>query len=437
MNASEVITELALATKEQMAAVIAPLLERIAVLESKASVPIDLDLVASKAMRLVPTPADGRDAPPVDVDAIAIQAAALIPVPRDGRDGERGQDGQEGKAGPAGKDAPQVDLSEVAIKAAKLVPVPKDGRDAPTVDIDAIAIKAAQLVPAPKDGRDGKDADSALIESLRAEVLSLKSTLVSLPRIVDVEAKVATAVDLAVKSLPAPKDGERGQDGKDGRDVDAALLQTIVAASVERVLAEWPKPQDGKSLTPQDVAPLIKAEVAAATADIRSGSDGVGITTALIDQDGCLQLTKSDGSTQPCGRVVGAPGRDADMALLQKQIADEIALIPKPKDGKDGERGADGLGFDDLDGVLDAEKGFLLRFSRGEHVKEFGIPTLIDRGVYRPGTLYLKGSTVTAQGSLWIAQADTREKPGDGATSWRLAVKKGRDGRDLTERRDG
>lgn len=358
MTADELISELAIATKEQMAAVIAPLLERIAVLESKVAVPLDLDLVATKALRLLPTPKDGQDAPPVD-------------------------------------------LGELAIKAAQLVPVPKDGKDAPAIDLEALAVKAAALIPVP------------------------------LAPVVDLDAVVSQAVALAVKSLPVPKDGAPGHDGKDGRDVDAALLQTIVAASVERVLAEWPKPKDGTSLTPEDVAPLIKSEVAAATAGIRSGADGVGITGTLIDQDGCLQLTKSDGSTQLCGRVVGAPGRDADMVLLQKQLSEEIARFPRPKDGKDGDPGADGLGFDDLDGVLDSDKGFLLRFSRGEQVKEFRLPTLLDRGVYKPGTLYVKGSTVTAQGSLWIAQADTREKPGDGATSWRLAVKKGRDGQDL------
>ena len=32
-------------------------------------------------------------------------------------------------------------------------------------------------------------------------------------------------------------------------------------------------------------------------------------------------------------------------------------------------------------------------------------------------------------GSVWIAQADTKAKP-DGSADWRLAVKKGRDGRD-------
>ena len=37
---------------------------------------------------------------------------------------------------------------------------------------------------------------------------------------------------------------------------------------------------------------------------------------------------------------------------------------------------------------------------------------------------------MTWGGSLWTAQDDTAEKP-DGSKTWRLAVKKGRDGKDF------
>lgn len=379
MTSAEFIDELARATKEQIASVVSPLLARLAVLEAKAAEPMDLDAIAAKASVLVPRPEhgrDGRDAEPVDLEVVAAKAAALVPRPEPGRDG---------------RDADPVDLDAVAAKAAAMIPAPvngKDGADA-VVDVAAIAAEAARLVPRPD---------------------------------------VASLVENAVKAIPMPKDGENG---RDGRDVDAALLETIVSATVERVLATWEKPKDGASLTPADLAPLIKAEVAAATASLRSGADGVGITGALIDQDGCLQLTKSDGTTQVCGRVVGAPGRDADMESLRKHITDEIALIPTPRDGKDGAPGADGLGFDDMDAVIDDEKGLVFRWSRGDRVKEQAVPVVLDHGVYKPGVLYRKGAAVTAQGSLWIAQADTRERPGDGSTSWRLAVKKGRDGKDL------
>jgi hypothetical protein len=428
VTASDVIAELALATKEQMAAVVAPLLERIAVLEATLAAQPALDVVAAKAALLIPRPIDGKDAPPIDVDAIAAKAAALVPRPSDG------------------KDAPPVDLEALAVKAAALIPVPRDGRDgergrdgengidgkdgapgkdAAPIDLEALAVKAAALVPHGRDGRDGKDAPPVDVQDI-----AIKAALLVSP-VEDIEARVAEALEVAVKALPQPKDGTHGRDGRDGKDVDAALLETIVAASVERVLSGWERPKDGKSLTPEDVAPLIKAEVAAVTADLRSGADGVGITGALIDQDGCLQLTKSDGTTQHCGRVVGAPGRDADMALLQKQITDEIALIPKPKDGQDGAPGKDGLGIEDSELIVDEQKGYVFRWSNADRVKEQPVALPFDRGTYRAGMFCRKGSLVTAQGSLWIALRDTSDRPGEGSKSWRLAVKRGRDGRDV------
>lgn len=103
-------------------------------------------------------------------------------------------------------------------------------------------------------------------------------------------------------------------------------------------------------------------------------------------------------------------------------------------DGKDGAAGRDGLGFDDLSVVQESDesRAVILRFSRGDQVREFvlAIPGFVYRGVYAAGTSYDKGDAVTFGGSLWIARSVTAEKPGDGATAWRLAVKAGRDGRE-------
>jgi hypothetical protein len=60
---------------------------------------------------------------------------------------------------------------------------------------------------------------------------------------------------------------------------------------------------------------------------------------------------------------------------------------------------------------------------------QFSIPALIDAGVYSASKEYSAGDGVTYGGSWWIAQEQTDEKPGTGK-GWRLAVKKGRDGRD-------
>jgi hypothetical protein len=72
-----------------------------------------------------------------------------------------------------------------------------------------------------------------------------------------------------------------------------------------------------------------------------------------------------------------------------------------------------------------------LTFTKGERVKKFAftLPVVIDRSIFSEGKEYKAGDGATWAGSFWIAQKDTASKPGEGG-DWRLAVKKGRDGRD-------
>ncbi len=129
----------------------------------------------------------------------------------------------------------------------------------------------------------------------------------------------------------------------------------------------------------------------------------ISVKSALIDRENKLVLTFSNGETKELGNVVG----------------------------DDGKPGADGLGFDDLSVEYDGEKTVTLKFVRGEQSKEFPLvlPVVIDRGVFSEGKTYEPGDGVTWGGSFWIAQETTTEKP-DSAKGWRLAVKKGRDGKD-------
>jgi hypothetical protein len=97
-----------------------------------------------------------------------------------------------------------------------------------------------------------------------------------------------------------------------------------------------------------------------------------------------------------------------------------------------GPKGKDGLGFDDMDFAQTGDRSFVLRFSRGGEVKEYPltVPSMIDRGVFKAGAQYDCGDAVSWAGSLWIAQRATSEKPDGPSSGWRLAVKKGRDGKD-------
>ena len=146
------------------------------------------------------------------------------------------------------------------------------------------------------------------------------------------------------------------------------------------------------------------------------GADGVGLAGALIDRSGNLVVTLTDGTPRDLGPVVGKDGRDGIDG----------------KDGARGEQGPAGFSLDDFDIEKIDERTIELRFSRDGNVEgyQLNFPCFIDRGVYKDGATYDAGDGVTWGGSYWLAQDKTAERPGDGAAAWRLAVKKGRDGKD-------
>lgn len=150
------------------------------------------------------------------------------------------------------------------------------------------------------------------------------------------------------------------------------------------------------------------------------GRDGVGNAGALIDRSGVLVLTLTDGTTRDLGVVVGKDGVDGK----------DGEQGPPGVDGKDGD---DGLGWDEMDEHLDDDGRTVVRtYRRGDQVKEFRhkFAVVLDRGVFKVGETYDKGDSVTWGGSTWIAQVETAAKPDSADSGWRLAVKKGRDGKD-------
>jgi len=207
------------------------------------------------------------------------------------------------------------------------------------------------------------------------------------------------------------------------------VLEAIARPVLDEAIAAIPEPQDGKSVTPEDLGPMVAELVSTAIAEaVRSipvpvdGRDGVGVAGALIDRDGKLVLTLSNGEIKELGQVVG---RDADEAAIERRIKELVDAIPRPKDGLDG------LGFDDLEVIHDGARSFTFRFASGEKVKEFAftLPVMLDRGVYHDGRKYQPGDGVTWGGSFWICQKETGAKP-DQSDDWRLAVKKGQNGKD-------
>ena len=195
------------------------------------------------------------------------------------------------------------------------------------------------------------------------------------------------AVLTAMAALPPMRDGKDGAPGIDGKDGVPG--------------------KDGKDGLNGEQGP--------------AGKDGVDVTDLLINRDGELIATLSNGTTKKVGHVVGEDGTPG-------------------LDGKDGERGKDGLdgvGFDDLRVEYDGERKLEFIFIKGENEKRFTfkLPVPLDRGVWKPGD-FEKGDGVSHGGSWWIAQIDTSGKP-ELTKEWRLAVKRGDRGKDGVDGKRG
>lgn len=88
-----------------------------------------------------------------------------------------------------------------------------------------------------------------------------------------------------------------------------------------------------------------------------------------------------------------------------------------------------------VDIAIDFDGERRLTITAGGQAHSITLPHVIDRGVWREETRYERGDAVTLDGALWIARRDDpAHRPGAG-DAWRLAVsrgKNGRDGRDAT-----
>jgi hypothetical protein len=360
----------------------------------------DADLVAiskainegiSAAIAEIPAPKDGisvtlEDVQPIIAEGIKAAVEAL-PVPNDG------------------KDADPAEIARLVAEAVAAIPTPVDGKSVTVDDVAPLIAEevraAVAAIPAPVNG---KDADpEAIAQAIAEAVAALPAPKDGVSVEVDaVAALVADEVQRAVAALPPPAAG---------KDADPALIAEAVAAAV----AALPVPKDGASVTLDDVLPAVQEAVDKAVAAIPRPKDGEpGKSVSLEDLALILE------------------GAQAKWALdFERRAADvlqrAVDRMPAAKDGRDA------LDLDDIDlQQSDDGRTITLAFRRGAEVleKSFTLDVPLDRGIYRKDTEYVKGDGVTFGGSFWIAQKAEPGKPeaGDG---WRLAVKRGRDGKDL------
>lgn len=233
----------------------------------------------------------------------------------------------------------------------------RDGKDGADCDMDAVRAmidSAVKSIPAPKDGKDGidgKDGKSITVDDVRPMIdEAIKS----------MRDEAHQAIDTAIKAIPTPKDGKDGRDGADGKDGERG----------------------------------------------EKGADGVGLAGAMIDREGSLLVTLTNGEVKSLGPVAG-------------------------KDGKDGADGKDGISLESFElEYLEETHEIRIKAACGDRVKELRYPAggLRPAGHWREGVKVAAGEAWTCDGSLWIARSATTAKPDAKSDDWIIAARKGRDG---------
>jgi len=397
------------------------------------------------------------------VTQVADVVSALPPAEK----GERGEQGLPGR-----------DADEVAIKAH--VDEVVERRFA-----DAIA-----LLPAPEKGEQGpqgvrgepgQNADpeeirkslstelstsvEKIAEDMRSEVATLKTDAFSKiasvaselgdrigSEFVDLQAKssaqITKEVGEVVAALPPAERGEQGlpgvpgaegpqgppgTPGRDGESPPLELVREMIEATAKSIIDGLPKPLDGHTPTSEEITALLVPLVHEA---IKALPVPVSVAGIMIDRDGCLVVTLTNGDFKTLGPVVGKDGIGVDPELAE-QIIRRIYEANRPKDGadgrdgRDGKDGVDGLSFADMELTMTG-RTLTARATHGDVSKEwsFRLALPLYRGVYRDEEKYEEGDAVTYGGSLWIAVRDPTGKPRDTEDNgWKLAVKAGRDGK--------
>lgn len=301
-------------------------------------------------------------------------------VGKNGQDGKDGRDGADGKSGDKGMDG-------------------KDGLDGARGADGSNGVDGA----AGRDGTNGQDGKSVDVETVAQLVHD---------EIVKAWPGVGDMVQRAVDTLPRPRDGQDGKDGTPGA--------TGEKGDPGHAGKDGLSGRDG-----------VDGEKGA------DGKDGVGLADAVIDRDGKLVLTMTDGRHKALGTVLGNDGKQGPQGERGEAGAAGIKGEPGERGaaGEAGQPGTDGLGFDDLALDYDGERTVTLRFHKGDRIKEYPIefPIVLDKGVWQErgveGAGYRKGDGVTWGGQFYIARKETFAKPDD-HEAWRLSVKRGRDAKE-------
>jgi hypothetical protein len=136
------------------------------------------------------------------------------------------------------------------------------------------------------------------------------------------------------------------------------------------------------------------------------GADGLGLAGAMIDRDGSLLITLTNGEVKSLGKVVG-------------------------KDGQDGNDGKDGLSLESFDmQYLPESHEITVKAVCQGRSKELRYPAggIRPAGYWREGTKAKAGEAWVHGGSTFYAIKDNESKPSTNDEAWIIGARAGRDG---------
>ena len=245
----------------------------------------------------------------------------------------------------------------------------------------------------------------------------------SIPEVQPVEIPdVSKMVSEAVSAIELPKAPELP-------DLSQSIADAAESA-VKQALESLPKPKDGKSVNAEDLRSLVEEVVSASLPE--------PLDVEKLAEDVAAKIPVPE---------PGSDGKDA-LSIELEPFIDEKKSYPRgtyathngglwrSHEKTHGMRGWECIvdGVSNVDIKQDNQRTFSISLERASgavEVKSFDVPVTIYRDVFKAGTEYQPGDTVTWGGCMWHCNEKTCDKPGEtGSKGWTLAVKKGRDLRD-------
>ncbi|ELM8829673.1 phage gp6-like head-tail connector protein [Escherichia coli] len=267
------------------------------------------------------------------------------------------------------------------------------------------------------------DFKKALVEIEAGLQKQMDEIRLSIPEFQPVEIPdVSKMVSEAVSAIELPKAPELP-------DLSQSIADAAESA-VKQALESLPKPKDGKSVSAEDLRPMVEEVVSA------SLPEPVDIEKLAEDVAANIPVPEPGSDGKDALSIELEPFIDEKKSYPRGTYATHNGGLWRSHEKTHGMRGWECIvdGVSNVDIKQDNQRTFSISLERASgavEVKSFDVPVTIYRDVFKAGTEYQPGDTVTWGGSMWHCNEPTTDKPGEtGSKGWTLAVKKGRDLRD-------